>query len=611
MVLLRTPVAVAALLCVGAAALAQPSTVPPSPAEADFVVTATRNPQAPDSTPRPVQVITADDIQRAAVGSLGDLLRTLGGVEMTRNGGPGTTAGLFIRGANSSHTVLLIDGLRIGSATAGAPNIDAIPLALIDRIEVLPGPSSSLYGSDAIGGVIQVFTKTGQRSPGANLTLTAGNHGLAQASAHWAGRWGDTDISLGAEGLRTQGENATTADNAWSYHPDRDGYRRRAAQLNIRHPLDAHSSLSLNLLHSQAKTDFDDGSGATFRVFNDDSNDAASLRWQMAYGAVRSSISLGRAVDRSEATSSFPGSYRTTQDQASWINQISFGAGVLSAGVEGLRQAVKSTTGYTDTERWSRAALLGWLGHYGDHSLQADLRYDRPSDHAPVGTGQLAWAWKLGTASRLRAGWGSGFHMPSFNELYYPGFGNPDLKAEHSRNLELGGDTRLGAVDLGATLFDNRIRDLVAYAPPDYSPANVGHARIKGLSLTAGGALARHTRLKFNLTAQDPVNEDSDSQLIRRAKLLGGAQLSQQLGAFKLGTDLAWAGRRYDDDSGSDAAHMGGYALWGLFGGWAINPDWALELRISNATARRYTTALGYTAPGREGQLTLRWTPAL
>ena len=610
---LRTPVALAVALSAPVFVHAQTSgTNLPATDTTDYVVTASRMPESAAQAVRPVTVITAEDIRQSGAGSVTDLLRTLGGVEITQNGGLGSSSSVFIRGANSDHTVVLVDGVRIGSATLGTAAFESIPLALIERIEVLPGPSSSLYGSDAIGGVIQIFTKSAKRSPGASVALTAGSHDLRQAAASYAAALGEgTQLSLGLNYLSTDGINATTPDNTYNYNPDRDGLLQRSGQLRLTQQINADHEVGVQWLRSASKGRFDDG--PDIDSYSQSVTQTLGAHWNgQLTQSWRSELSVARSQDQSNSYSSFPGTFDTREDQASWLNRLPAFGGTATVGLEWLKQSVDSTTDYTVDERTVRSALVGWKGQIGEHALQADVREDRNSQFGHHTTAQLGWGWQLAQDWRLRAAWGSAFHAPTFNTLYYPGFGNPDLKPEKSDSFELGLDGKLAGLELGATVFDNRIRDLIDYAPPDYLPANVNKARITGLSLKAGGALIdRDTRFKANLTWQDPKNDETDQLLRRRARVFGGLHLTHNAGPAQIGTDFSWVSRRFDSADQSAGSAMGAYGLVAVFGSWAFTPEWRLEARVNNLGDKHYTTAQGYSAPGREGQVTLRWTPAL
>ena len=618
---LRTPVALAVALSAPVFVHAQTSgTNLPATDTTDYVVTASRMPESAAQAVRPVTVITAEDIRQSGAGSVTDLLRTLGGVEITQNGGLGSSSSVFIRGANSDHTVVLVDGVRIGSATLGTAAFESIPLALIERIEVLPGPSSSLYGSDAIGGVIQIFTKSAKRSPGASVALTAGSHDLRQAAASYAAALGEgTQLSLGLNYLSTDGINATTPDNTYNYNPDRDGLLQRSGQLRLTQQINADHEVGVQWLRSASKGRIDDGPGID--SYSDSVTQTLGAHWngQLAQ-SWRSELSVARSLDQSTAHSSFPGTFDTREDQASWLNRLAAFGGTATVGLEWLKQSVDSTTDYAVDERTVRSGLVGWKGQIGEHALQADVREDRNSQFGHHTTAQLGWGWQLDSQWRLRAGWGSAFHAPTFNALYYVdpygSSGNPDLKPEESRNLEAGLDWTAGSTLVNATVFQNRIRNLITWVETDpnnfiYTPMNTGHARIRGLALNLSTRIDRDTRLKANLTWQAPLNTEDNDLLPRRARVFGGLHLSHNAGPAQVGTDLDWVGRRFDAPGEPASSAIGAYGLVAVFGSWAFTPEWRLEARVNNLGDKRYTTAQGYSAPGREGQVTLRWTPAL
>lgn len=619
---IRTPVVVAVLAC-GAPLLAQAQTASLPSAAEEVVVTGSRFPESLSTAVRPVRVITAQEIRQSGAATLADALGAVAGVETASIGGPGQPASAFIRGANSGHTVVLVDGVRIGSATTGSVPLESLPLALIERIEVLEGASSSLYGSDAIGGVIQVFTKRTGRTPQASVAATAGEQGLWQLATTYARRMGDTDISLGANLLAAEGIDATTSDNYYS-NPDRDAYRNRALQARVSQQLGGDHQLDLQWLRADATVHFDEGHGPTDMAdpYTTTRTQTLAAHWSGPLGgAVRSDLRVARAWDGSRMQSAYPNHFDTQQDQLSWLNRIALGAGTLVAGLEWLQQSVASDTAYQQTSRHIASGLMGWRATYGATSVQADLRHDHNSQFGGATTAQLGAVWRVSQDLRWRASVGSAFKAPSLNDLYYPddgsgGGGNANLKPERSRSAELGAEAQLAGVDLAATVFSNRIHDLIQWqpvAPGSYSwtPHNVASAQTQGVTLTAATAFGADTQAKLSLTLQDPKDNDGGYQLMRRAKRYGALHLTHQLGQVQLGSDLHWVGQRFDSATEAADKRMGGYGLVAVFAGWQFRPEWRLEGRVNNLADKAYSQALGYATPGRQAQVTLRWTPAL
>lgn len=602
-----SPLFLAALCALATSAQAQTTTTD-ADTPRDYVVTGARQPQARADVVRPVTVITAQDIRLSGQRSLLEVLQTYGGVEMAANGGLGQTGSLFIRGASSEHTVVLIDGVRIGSATLGTASLDALPLDLIERVEVLQGPSSSLYGSDAIGGVVQIFTKSAERSPGVSLALTGGSNGLSALTGSFIKRYGSTDVALSLGTLHTNGYDVTTPDH-YAHNPDRDGYRTRQGSLRLTHKVNDAHELSAQLMQAHGRSEYDDG--ATVDALIRQTVQTASTQWRARWSPVwLSELRLARSWDKSESVSTFSGVFNTTQDQLSWQNTLSLGGNTVILGAESLRQAVDSDTNYDVKSRRINSVFGGWRGKLGDHALQADLRHDGNSQFGDHITGQLGWGWQLLPDLRLRAAYGTAFHAPTFNVLYYPFFGVPTLTPERSRSTEVGADWQLGNTLLGLTWFDNRISDLIIYPPPTYVPTNVARARIRGVTATVSSTLASGTRLKASVTAQNPESRDTGYQLQRRSRVYGSASVIHPLGdSTRVGVELTGAGTRYDN--ATESVRMGGYTVVSLFAAHSFSPSWALEGRINNATDKRYELVQNYVPPRANAQLTLRWTPGL
>jgi len=575
----------------------------------EYVVTSSRQSELARESIHPVTVITAQEIRDSGAGSVVDLLRTLGGVEVSSNGGLGQASDVFIRGANSDHTVVLVDGVRIGSATLGTAPLESIPLAVIDRIEILPGPSSSLYGADAIGGVIQIFTRSAQRSPGIEVDLTGGSYGLVGLDGGWAGKQADNTFSLAAGALRTRGYDVTTPAY-FGHNPDSDGYANGHVLLNWARTLSNDSEVGASLMRSQGRVRFDDGPIGD--SFSDNVTQTLALHWKgRLFDRVASELRAAQASDLSNVVSaSAPGHFDTRQDQISWLNRTGLIGGTATAGVEWLRQSISSTEPYGLTERHIPALLLGWRGQPGGQGVQIDVRRDWNNQFGGYTTGQAAWAAHVARDWRVRASVGTAFHAPTFNELYFPGFGNPSLRPERSRSAEMGVDGHLGAVDVVGTLFENRIRDLIVFTSPNFTPVNVARARILGLALQAQAALGSATRVRFNATVQNPKDGDTGFRLPRRARAFGGMSVTHRVRSVRLGAEWAAVGRRFDSTDESADSSMGGYGLVNVFGSWTISPDWKVDLRVDNLTGKDYSTALSFVSPPRRAQLNLRWTPA-
>ena len=569
------------------------------------VVTAARVPQAEDDSPLDLRVISRERLEAAGADGLAQLLQREAGVEWAANGGPGQPVGLFLRGSNANHVVLLIDGVRVNSATAGTNAFEHLSLDQIERVEVLLGPASGLYGADAIGGVVQVFTR---QARGPALDLALGQASLRRAAVRWGRATGATRVSLGASWQATDPASATHPDNTYSYNADRDPYRNASGFAVLEHDRAAGHTLAARLTLADALTHFDAGpSGDDLNrqrlgTLALESRDRWAADWT-------STLRLARGRDHLRTEGSFPGAFRTDQDQASWQHALATWGGDAVAGLEWRREQVRSDTAYTQTTRRVGSVFAGWSGPVAPgHRGQLALRHDDDSQFGGHSTGNLGWNWALLPGWRLTAAAGTAFKAPSFNDLYYPlqfGYqGNPALAPERSRSSEVGLHRQAGAWRLDVTAFDNRIRDLIAINDSFTSVDNVGRARIKGLTLRARWA-ARPWAARVEATWQTPDNLDTGGRLVRRAGRLGSAGLDWQQGAWQAGVEAVAVGRRFHD--GANTVPLGGYGLLNAHARWAFTREWALTARIDNLADRAYTLVRGYTTPGRRAVLALHW----
>lgn len=579
---------------------------------AETVVTAGRVEQRLADSLRSVVVVTARDIESSGQLSLAQVLQQFGGVETATSGGIGSATSIFLRGSNSSHALVLVDGVRVSSATLGTTAIENIPLAQIERIEIVSGPASGLYGSDAIGGVIQVFTKGSRKSPEASVVAGIGTDRTRTLRAQLGGGAGDTSYSLAAGYHETDGHDATRPTISFDRHnPDDDGYRNTNVSAKLSHRFGERHEIGAGVLHSEGRTKFDNGLATddrteqTLTTVSAFSRNRLTDRWE-------SLVRLARGRDDSDSIGSFPDRFRTDQDQALWQNTLRFEGQSVVAGFEYLGQKVDATTAYEATQRTVRSAFAGYVGEFGAHALEANLRRDDNSQFGSPTTGSLAYGYQLAKGARLRAVYGEGFHAPSFNDLYYPGFGNPDLKPERSRSAEIGLALEGAGQRFSATAFDNRIEDLIVFFfDPDtnfFGPANLAKARIRGVDLAWEGRLA-DVRLRAKGTFQDPVSDDTGKQLPRRAKQFGSFLASRAFGAWTVGAEVVASAHRFETADESADARMGGYAIANLTASWAFARGWQADLRWNNVTDRDYEQVQGYRTPGSNVFLSVKWTP--
>jgi vitamin B12 transporter len=599
-------------LALTGAALPAASQSPPVYQGAETVVTAGRFEQRVADSLRSVVVVTARDIESAGQLSLAQVLQQFGGAETATSGGIGSATSIFLRGSNSAHALVLVDGVRVSSATLGTTAIENIPLGQIERIEIVSGPASGLYGSDAIGGVIQIFTKGSRKAADASFSAGIGTDNTRTLRAQLGGASGDTSYSLAAGYYATDGYDATRPTISYDRHnPDDDGYRNTNISAKLSHRFGGRHEIGASVLHSDGRTMFDNGpatddrteqSLATVSAF---SRNRFTDRWE-------SLVRLARGRDDSNSIGSFPDRFRTDQDQALWQNTFRLEGQSIVAGLEYLGQEVDANTAYEATKRTIRSAFAGYVGEFGSHALEANVRRDDNSQFGSPTTGSVAYGYRLAKGARIRAVYGEGFHAPSFNDLYYPGFGNPDLRPERSKSGEIGLQLEGAGQRASATAFDNRISDLIVfYFDPDtqfFGPANLAKARIRGIDLAWEGRL-EDFRLRAKGTFQDPVSDDTGKQLPRRARQFGSFLASRSFGALTVGAEVVASAHRFETADESPSARMAGYAVANLTASWAFARGWQADLRWNNVTDKDYEQVQGYRTPGRNVFLSLTWAP--
>lgn len=566
--------------------------------DATVVVTATRIATRASELLNDVTVLRREDIEASGATALSELLAAQPGIELVSNGGAGKTSSLFIRGAESRHTVVLIDGMRINSATSGDTAIQHIPLAQIERIEIVRGPVSSLYGSEAIGGVVQVFTRRGEGALSGNVQASYGSRNTTDLSASLSGATERLNYALTAGHFRTDGVSALTNSANGAYHPDADGYRQDNISGRIGVQLAPGHDLAANAFHSDGVSrydaygagDYDARMPQTLQGFGIESRNRFADIWT---STLRLADSTDDSTNHASATSTSV--FKTGQTQATWQNDIRTPLGDLLAGVERLEQRVDSSTGYTTTDRNVDSLLLGYQGRLDAHRLQVSARRDDNSQFGAKTTGMAYYGYQLTPMWRASVGAGTSFSAPTFNQLYYPGYGNPDLKPEQGRNKEASLVWDGGHARASITWFDNRVRDLiqsVLVTPPfGYAASNVQKAKLTGWTLVAeGGALGWRTRAALDLL--DARDEATGLRLPRRARQHLTLGIAREFGAFSANGEVVASGRRYDD--AANTRPLAGYTVVNAGLDYRHSADTTLFAHAVNLFDKRYELASGY-----------------
>ncbi len=579
-----------------------------------MAVTASRNPQPIADLLADLTVIGTDEIQRSGAQSLPELLQRQPGVEITMNGGPGSTSGAFLRGANRGQTLVLIDGLRVGSSSVGATSLEAIPLDQIERIEILRGPASSLYGADAIGGVIQVFTKQAEGSTFVpNAAAGYGTYDTRNANAGLRGALGPLRFSVQAGGTRSAGYNAIVNPANFSYNDDADGYAAENAGLNAVLPWAKGQEVAVQFFRNRLNNQFDGGPGfddrtiTTLEAWSVASRNQLGERWL-------STLTAGEGSDDSVSQTAYGDApFRTTQRQFTWQNDVTLPLGALTLVLERREEHLATDAGFAVNDRDTNSATAVYQLRHDAIALQANLRHDSSSQYGGRTTGGVALGYRFSPAWRVTAGYSTGFKAPSFNDLYYPLFSNPNLLPETARNTEVGAywTAAAGAVrwEARAIGYYNQVDDLIVFqcdADFNCQPNNVDRATLKGVTL--GLDLSwRDTRVKASLDLQDPENDATGALLPRRARQHGAVQVLQQAGPVQLGVEFVASSLRYDD--AANLVKMGGYGIVNLTVDWPFAKGWSLLVRGNNVFDKNYQLAADYSTGGATVFAGLRWQP--
>lgn len=603
------------------AALAQDA---PAPTLPETVVTATRNPLPLSAAMHHTTVISREDIERSQASDLVTLLQREAGLQRTQNGGVGTVSSVFLRGAPSLQTLVLVDGVPLNKQDAsGAVSLEHLMLDNVERVEVVRGNVSAIYGSGAIGGVIQIFTRSGAREPSAQLSAELGPRSTRKVSAQVSAQAGETAISAGASRFQTDGFSSVNPAQFAGANPDADGYTNTSLNLSLTHQLAPRHQVGVRLSQSEGDTAYDNAYGTSTDVQTSNTRiSQATLFADNTWGDWRSRVSLSEQADRSRtrddgAFGSDDG-FRTSAAVLSWVNTLALGANWLAtAGAERQWQRVATqTTSAFGTpygvKRTTLAVFGGIEGALGPGNVQLNLRRDEVGELSET-TGYLGYSLPLNRQFKLIASASTAFNAPPLGYLFAPGFGNPDLRPETARSEELGLQYEQDSHLLRATWFSTRVTDQLDYDSATFRFANLGRTRNRGLEMSYQGTLGQ-TRWRAGLTLQDPVNELTGAALTRRAKTLWSLGASHTVAGVALDADLRHTGSRSDRyaDPATFAAvqtTLPSFTVLDLAASYPLGKDVKLRARIDNVTDENYQTVFGYNQQPRSLYLGMDWRP--
>ena len=590
------------------------------------IVTGTREAQPLRNSVADVVLIDGDTLRDSGVDSVEEALRRFGGLQIVRNGGPGQSSGYLLRGTSTSSTIVLIDGVRVGSATLGQAEFESMSLAQIDHIEVLRGPVSSLYGADGVGGVIQIFTRRGKGPLQVSGAVAVGEYGSNEGHVTVSGAQGGFDYAASVAHEKSDGVSALRPNDQFgNYNPDKDGFKRTTGSVRLGFtPAEGHR---FGLSASQSKVDTHYDSAEYLPDFTPDPS--PDFRNQLKTKLLSADY-RGRISDLWTTTLQFSNSkddslsggtvlslarYKTDRDQLTWQNALKFSSDQqVVLAYEHLTEKVKGDVFAADLKRTNKAVVLGYAGQFGPAALEASVRRDDNSVYGNNTTGSVGASYALTSSLKVRALAGKTFRAPTFNDLFFPDYGVPTVRPENGRSAELGLAWTSGNSSASATVYRNKVRDLIGYDPdPNGTNCPTGYfgcaGNISNATLEGGTLTAAHRWGGFSLRGTvdflDAKDDLTGKRLNRRAAHQESLSADYDAGAWSAGASLTDIGARPDG-----TVTLGGYALLDLRASWRFMPQWRLEAKLLNAADRRVEPVRDYQGLGRQAWAGLRFDTA-
>jgi len=606
----------------------------------DVFVTATRTPTPIKNVIADVTLISEDEIKRAGSASLQELLQKQPGIEIANLGGAGKVSTIGIRGTSSTHSVILVDGIRLGAATTGFTAIEHIPLSQIEKIEIVRGPASSLYGQDAIGGVVQIFTKKGLKGFKPYVGIGYGSYNTSNFQSGIRGGNDQTTYAINFSTINSDGFSAfvpNPANAANSINLDKDGYKNYSLSSSLNHKINQDYEIDLQYFSSKGKNQFDNRFANSSPSFHGNYRNEIKLETyaMQLKGQInkvwQSSIKLSQSTDEyldlqknNKDTyldeDGVTDLYKTTQDQFNWQNNFALPKGSINFIYDFLKQRIKTTDLYEKTQRTNHGFMIGYNLLQNNHNFQVNLRKDFNSAYDDAVTGNIGYAYALNSNWTLASSYGTAFVSPSFNYLYSLAdpyaLGNPNLKPEKSKNIEASMRYRDDSSSLSLTFFQNKIDDFIIYSNPNFitdsrtTTQNLNKAKIQGLTIS-GDQFLGHFQIKGSLTTQSAKNEDTDLYLPRRAKTFGNINLNYYVGYWNIGIEEIFSNKRFDNKE--NTVKLSGYSVTNIVADYKFNENLNLNFRLNNVFDKDYSLAaegasgFRYQTPGRSLFANLRY----
>ena len=594
-----------------------------------IIVTESRIPTIVSESLSAISIITKEDIERYQASDLYDLMARLPGVSMLRNGARGSATSLSIRGNQGDHSLFLVDGVRIGSATLGSATLGLINTNSIERIEVVRGPKSNLYGADAIGGVVNIITRDAADMDSLQVKSSVGSNGTKETTLSAGTTQGKSSYSAVLNTYKTDGIDSTY-DTSF-LHGDEDGHENDSIALRYGYEINDDAKLSLSYNSNDSSTDYD-ASCATYDVNWNKNESPCSIYNETKITSLSSSldlditdswstnIQLGKSTDNAEELSAdvdlsqfyLDGIINTTKTEATWFNAIELEADtLLSLGLDYQKDEVDSSNIYDVSSRDNKAAFLQYKLKSDGADVSFGARRDDNEQFGEHTTTSVMAGQDVSDNVRLNFSYGEGFKAPTFNDLYYPFSGNASLKPEESVNYEIGLKANWNNSSLNVGLFNNSIENIILWSSSMGAPDNTENVEILGLEFSLNTQVA-NWMLGLSGTVMNPEDKSSGNILVRRAERSASLDGDYSVGNYGLGFTIYSQSHTFDD--AANTVRLGGYTTLALRANFDLSDNWKVKVNANNLTDKEYVTASGflgnYRSMGRELLFTVAYTPS-
>ena len=578
----------------------------------ETLVTATRSDTAKNELASASTVYTREDIERLQVRTLPDLLKGSTGVDVVQQGGYGQLSSVFMRGTNSSHVVVLIDGIKAGSVTAGITAFELIPIEQIERVEIIRGPQSSLYGSEAIGGVIQIFTRKGAQTekPSVSVEAGGGSYDTHREAGNISGRWQNTWYNLGVSNIESNGfKPKVTVDNGVA---NQGGYNNTAVNARVGHRFDNNAEVEAFFMRAEGTNHFTGYDATSINRKDFVSQVVGTTLTKDLLDNWRSILRFGQTRDEGnnfEPNGQFDSKFNTTRWNASWLNEVMLSSEHKAIlGTDYRVDEIDSSTQYDKKSRYD-VGVFGELHSkvFDNHFLNASLRWDENQAFGDYVTGNIGWRFNWNYGLSAFASFGNAFNAPSFNFLYYPRYSNPNLKPEQSTSVETGLAGNHDWMNWQLRAYHTDVDNLIDSVAPTYLPQNINKAQIDGIEAEIGTEVfGWNHKLTGNLLS--PRDRIKNTRLNRRADKTLSYDLSKKLGAFDLGaTVLAQSDRPDADYFSGEPTKVNGFVTLDFRTAYHIDKNWMISGKLNNILDKHYQTVNNYNMADRNFFLSIHY----